>query len=268
MIEFPEFYPGSVWIAGAGPGDPGLLTLAAHDALTRADVVLHDALVAPEILSLIPAATRLIASGKRAGGVHTPQMAINAQLIALAQQSLRVLRLKGGDPFVFGRGGEEVLALTAASIPFRVIPGISAGIGGASAALLPITHRGVARSVVFATGEVGAAGGETDWASLARAADTLVLYMARGRIGVIANALIEAGRAPDEPLAFLLDATTPRARIIRSRLADAEATALTLPRAATLIVIGQTVALADLLGETSPSLPDTGHLPSQHSAQG
>ncbi|HET9148399.1 MAG TPA: uroporphyrinogen-III C-methyltransferase [Acetobacteraceae bacterium] len=267
MIAFPEFRPGTVWIAGAGPGDPGLLTLAAHDALTRADVVLHDALVAPEILALIPAATRLIASGKRAGGLHTPQLAINEQLITLARQGLRVLRLKGGDPFIFGRGGEEVLALAAAGIRFRVIPGISAGIGGASADLLPITHRGIARSVAFATGETGPAGGEPDWASLARAADTLVLYMARARIGAISRSLIEAGRSPDEPLAFLLDATTPRARIVRARLADAEAAALALPHAATLIIIGQTVTLAELLGNPAHETT-TRDLPSHNLAQG
>jgi uroporphyrin-III C-methyltransferase len=267
MIGFPEFTSGSVWIAGAGPGDPGLLTLAAYDALQRADVVLHDALVAPEILALIPATARLIASGKRAGGVHTPQLAINAQLIALARQNLRVLRLKGGDPFIFGRGGEEVLALAAAGIPFRVIPGISAGIGGASAGLLPITHRGIARSVVFATGETGAAGGEPDWAALARAADTLVLYMARARIGEIARALIEAGRARDEPLAFLLDATTPRARIVRATLGNAETTARTLPQAATLIIIGKTIALAGLLRDPAHETT-TRDLPSHHLAQG
>jgi uroporphyrin-III C-methyltransferase len=262
MIVFPEFQPGSVWIAGAGPGDPALLTLAAHDAMSRADVVLHDALVAPEILALNPATTRLIASGKRAGGIHTPQLAINADLVALARQGLRVLRLKDGDPFIFGRGGEEMLALAAASIPFRVIPGISAGIGAASAEFLPITHRGVARSVAFVTGETGEAGGEADWPALARAADTLVLYMARGRIGAIAARLIEAGRSPSQPLAFLLDATTPRSRIVRSTLAEAAATAKTLPDAATLIIIGETVALAGLFG--GDAIP----VPAHHSAQG
>ena len=202
--------------------------------------------MAPEILALIPATTRLIAAGKRAGGQHTPQLAINADLVTYARQGLRVLRLKGGDPLVFGRGGEEMLALAAASIPFRVIPGISAGIGAASAELMPITHRGIARSVIFATGETGEAGFEMDWAALGCAADVLVLYMARGRIGVIAQALIEGGRSPAEPPAFLLDATTPRARTVRCTLAEAAKVAASLPQAATLIMIGQTVALADL----------------------
>ncbi len=246
MIKFSEFERGSVWIAGAGPGDPGLLTLAVHDGLQRADVVLHDALVTPEILALIPPATRLVASGKRAGGAHTPQLSINADLVALARQDLRVLRLKGGDPLIFGRGGEEMLALAAAHIPFHVLPGISAGIGAASAELLPITHRGLARSVMFATGEIGNAGNEIDWSALGRAADTLVLYMARGRIGAIAEALIAGGRSPAETLAFLLDATTPRAQTVRCALAEAGMVAKSLPPAATLIVIGATVALADI----------------------
>ena len=144
----PLFHPGSVWLVGAGPGDPGLLTLHALHALAEADVVLHDALVPPDILALAGAA-RLEAVGKRAGGARTHQMRINQRLITLARQGLRVVRLKGGDPLVFGRGGEEALALAAAGIPFRVVPGISAGIGGTAAAGIPLTHRGLARSVVF-----------------------------------------------------------------------------------------------------------------------
>ncbi|HEX7390255.1 MAG TPA: SAM-dependent methyltransferase, partial [Acidiphilium sp.] len=167
------------------------------------------------------------------------------------------LRLKGGDPFVFGRGGEECLALAAAGIGFRVIPGISAGIGGTASALLPITHRGVARSVVFATGEAGPDGGEADFAALAHAADTLVLYMARNRIGTIAATLIEAGRDRDEPVAFLLDATTPHERVIRTTLAEAASTARALPPAATLIVIGPVVGIGAMLcPDTHSSVPN------------
>src|SRR5579875_218711 len=140
----PDFAPGSVWLVGAGPGDPGLLTLHALHALAAADVVVHDALIAPEILSLASGA--LIAAGKRAGGARTPQLRINQKLIILARQGLRVLRLKGGDPLVFGRGGEEALALAGAGIPFRIVPGISAGIGGTAGAGIPLTHRTLARS--------------------------------------------------------------------------------------------------------------------------
>jgi uroporphyrin-III C-methyltransferase len=253
-LTHPDFPPGSVWLAGAGPGDPSLLTLAALHALQTADVILHDALVAPEILALAPATTLLIATGKRAGGAQTPQLAINAQLIALAQQNLRVLRLKGGDPFIFGRGGEECLALAAASIPHRVIPGISAGIGAATAAMLPITHRGLARSVLFATGETGPTGPQVDFARLAQAADTLVLYMARNSIASIATTLIDAGRNAADPVAFLLDATTPRQQIIHTTLAQAGARARDLTTEATLIIIGPVVSLSALL---TPAAPDT-----------
>lgn len=253
MIRHPEFRPGTVWLAGAGPGDPALLTLAALHAIETADVILHDALVPGEILALAPAATRLVAAGKRAGGVHTPQLSINEELIALARQRLRVLRLKGGDPFVFGRGGEECLALAAASIDFRVIPGISAGVGATSAAHLPITHRGLARSVVFATGEAGPAGRAVDFTALARGADTLVLYMARNNIGRIAAELIAGGRPAADPLAFLLDATTPRERIVHTTLGEAEAVAATLPPAATLVVIGPVVGIAAAIAPTLPA---------------
>lgn len=258
MINHPEFNSGSVWLAGAGPGDPALLTLAALHAIKTADVILHDALVSPEILALAPAATRLLPAGKRAGTAQTPQLAINADLIALAGQNLRVLRLKGGDPFVFGRGGEECLALAAAGIAFRVIPGISAGIGATSAAGLPITHRGLARSVVFVTGETGSDGAAVDFAALGRAADTLVLYMARNNIDRIAADLIAGGRRADDDLAFLLDATTPRERIIRTTLAVAASVAATLPPAATLIVIGPVVGIAAALpGAATTEIPET-----------
>ncbi len=247
MIRHPDFAPGTVWLAGAGPGDPALLTLAALHAIATADVILHDALVSPEILALAPAATRLIPAGKRAGGEHTPQLTINAELIAYAAAQNRVLRLKGGDPFVFGRGGEECLALAAAGIAFRVIPGISAGIGATTAANLPITHRGVARSVVFATGEAGPEGAQVDFASLARSADTLVLYMARNHIAEISATLIAAGRDPEQKIAFLLDATTPREEIVHTTLGNAARTAATLRPAATLIVIGAVVEIGAML---------------------
>lgn len=265
MIRHPEFVPGTVWLAGAGPGDPTLLTLAALHAIESADVILHDALVAPEILDLASPATRLIACGKRAGGAHTPQLAINADLIALAGRNLRVLRLKGGDPFVFGRGGEECLALAAAGIEFRVIPGISAGIGGTGAAGLPVTHRGLARSVAFATGEAGAEGSQVDFAALGRAADTLVLYMARNNIGAIAARLIEGGRPATDPLAFLLDATTPREHLVRTTLAEAETVAATLPPAATLIVIGPVADIGIGFGLAAATEDD---VTPRHSAQG
>src|SRR5271166_5759995 len=202
----PRFDPGSVWLVGAGPGDPGLLTLHAAFGLARADVIVHDALVSDGILSLAPQA-RLELAGKRAGGVRTQQLGINNRLIQLARQGLRVVRLKGGDPLVFGRGGEEAVSLAAAGIAFRIVPGISAGIGATAAAGIPLTHRRLARSVAFATGHDSSGElADVDWHALSHGSEVLVFYsevlvfyMAQRRIGQIAVRLIEAGRAPNEP---------------------------------------------------------------------
>jgi uroporphyrin-III C-methyltransferase len=259
----PRFAPGSVWLVGAGPGDPGLLTLHAAAAIEAADVILHDALVAPEILALAGPVTRLEAAGKRAGkpgraqlGIN--QLAINERLIALARQGFRVVRLKGGDPLVFGRGGEEALALAAAGIPFRVVPGISAGIGATAAAAIPLTHRGLAHAAAFVTGHdrTGGLPADLDWAALARAAPVIVLYMALGTIGAIAVALIAAGRAADEPVAFLSEATTQRQLVRRATLGTAGAVGAGIAGGeATLIVIGPTVGLSDLLGPLNEAGP-------------
>ena len=198
-MDFPDlvgsrFDPGSVWLVGAGPGDPGLLTLHAAYALGQANVVVYDALVCEAILSLAPHAALELA-GKRAGGIRTQQLRINNRLIQLARQGLRVVRLKGGDPLVFGRGGEEALSLAAAGIPFRIVPGISAGIGGTAAAGIPLTHRRLARSVAFATGHDSSADlADVDWQALARGSEVLVFYMAQRRIGQIAERLMRAGR--------------------------------------------------------------------------
>jgi uroporphyrin-III C-methyltransferase len=250
------FEPGTVWLVGAGPGDPGLLTLHAARALAEADVVLHDALVSPEILALAPRA-RLEPVGKRAGGHRTPQLRINERMIRLAREGNRVVRLKGGDPLVFGRGGEEALALAAAGVRFRIIPGISAGIGGTAAAGIPVTHRGLAHSVTFVTGHDSSGGlPDLDWPALARGADVLVLYMALRRVGAIASHLRAAGRDDAEPVAFITDATTPRQRVAITTLVGAERTAAAIPSyAPTLIVIGPVVALQPLLAgwqETAP----------------
>jgi uroporphyrin-III C-methyltransferase len=250
------FEPGTVWLVGAGPGDPGLLTVRAARALADADVVLHDALVSPEILALAPQA-RLEPVGKRAGGRRTPQLRINQRLIGLAREGNRVVRLKGGDPLVFGRGGEEALALAAAGIRFRIVPGISAGIGGAAAAGIPVTHRGLAHSVAFVTGHD--AKGELpdlDWSALARGADVLVLYMALRQIGAIAACLRAVGRRADEPVAFVTEATTPRQRVTITTLADAERCAAAIPsHAPTLIIIGPVVALRPLLAAWQDTAP-------------
>jgi uroporphyrin-III C-methyltransferase len=257
-LAFPEFAPGSVWLVGAGPGDPGLLTLHAAHALACADVILHDALVAPEILALAGPAAAFEAVGKRAGRPGPAQLRINQRLIELARAGRRVLRLKGGDPFVFGRGGEEALALAAAGVPFRVVPGVTSGIGGLAYAGIPLTHRMLSPSVALVTGH-GAGSGtprEVDWAALARGTRTIVLYMGLRRLAEIAEALIDAGRDPAEPVALLSDATTARQRCVRTTLADAAAHAARMePGAPTLVVIGPVVGLCELLGEAQQIAP-------------
>lgn len=251
----PDFDPGSVWLVGAGPGDPGLLTLHALHALAAADIVLHDALISPEILALAVTA-RLEPVGKRAGGVRTHQLRINQRLIGLARQGLRVLRLKGGDPLVFGRGGEEALALAAAGIPFRIVPGVSAGMGGTASAGIPLTHRMLARSVVFATGH-DLRGEAPDVARFARA-DTLVIYMALRHAGTLAARLIEAGRAPDEGVAFVANATMASQSVTLATLDTAPSVAATLsPDDPTLIVVGPVVALRDMLRPLQQTAPVT-----------
>jgi uroporphyrin-III C-methyltransferase len=249
-LQPPSFEPGSVWLVGAGPGDPGLLTLHAAHALATADVVLHDALVPSEIVALAETPWRE-AVGKRAGGARVRQMRVNERLIALARGGKRVLRLKGGDPLIFGRGGEEALALAAAGVRFRIIPGVSAGVGGTGTAGIPLTHRSVARSVLFATGHDshGAVPESLNFDALARAADVLVFYMALRRAGEIAERLIAAGRSAIEQVAFIAEASTARQRVTTATLATAGAVAAGLPQTSpTLIVIGPVVALCEVLG--------------------
>jgi uroporphyrin-III C-methyltransferase len=254
----PRFDPGSVWLVGAGPGDPGLLTLHAAFALSQADVVVHDALVSGAILSLAPRARHEMA-GKRAGGVRTQQLRINDRLIQLAREGLRVVRLKGGDPLVFGRGGEEALSLAAAGIAFRIVPGISAGIGGTAAAGIPLTHRRLARSVAFATGHDSSGDlADVDWAALSRGSEVLVFYMAQRRIGQIAERLIEAGRAADEPVALISNATRADQDVRICTLATAGSAVAGVPAgAATLILVGPTIALRPLLADWQQTEPMT-----------
>ena len=254
----PEFAQGSVWLVGAGPGDPGLLTLHAVRALQVADVVLHDALVSRGVLAMAGPQARLEPVGKRAGRPSQQQLRINQRLIDLARQGLRVVRLKGGDPFVFGRGGEEAIALAAAGIPFRVVPGITAGTGALAYAGIPMTHREIGQAVTFVTGS-GAAGHPprgVDWAALAKASPVLVLFMALGRIGDIAAELIAAGRSPAEPVALISDATTSRQRCRLATLRTVGRAARAVrPDAATLIVIGRTVALHRILSAWQQASP-------------
>ncbi len=244
-LALPVLEPGTVWLVGAGPGDPGLLTLHAVNALRQADDVVYDALVSEAVLALAgPEATREFA-GKR-GGMRSPKQAdISERLIALARQGRRVLRLKGGDPFVFGRGGEEALALASAGIRFRVVPGITAGIGGLAYAAIPATTRDTNRAVILATGHAArGAVDDCDWAALARTGLPIILYMGMTFLDEIAAALMGGGLSPDTPVAIVTDATTPGQRVSVTRLAVARAAADARGLAAPAIVaIGDIVDL-------------------------
>ncbi len=219
-----EFAKGEVWLVGAGPGDAGLLTLHAVEALRAADVVVHDALVSAEVLEYA-AGAELVFLGKRGGQPSPKQPEINARLVAEAQAGRRVVRLKGGDPFMFGRGAEEVLALVAAGVRFRVVPGITAGIGGLAYAGIPVTSRDVNSSVIFLTGHdhTGLSPEGIDWAAVGKAAGMIVLYMAMRHMGKISDKLIAGGLAADTPVAVVMSASTPEMRVLDTTLARAAA---------------------------------------------
>lgn len=246
LPNMPEFLPGTVWLAGAGPGDPGLLTLLAAQALSLADVIVFDALVDESILALAGEHAVLEYAGKRGGKPSPKQRDISLRLVELAREGKRVLRLKGGDPFVFGRGGEEALALVAAGVPFRVVPGISAGIGGLAYAGIPVTHRDSNSAVTFVTGHNtnGEVPDGLDWEALARGSPVLVFYMALKHLGQIRGRLLDAGRPPQEAVAIVSKASTPEQRVLETTLADclgdAEGSGIEPPA---LLVVGEVVRL-------------------------
>jgi uroporphyrinogen III methyltransferase/synthase len=248
---------GVVHLVGAGPGDPGLLTLRAARLIRRADVIVHDALVSDRVLALAAPTADLIAVGKRAGQRGVPQDAINRLLVELAGRARVVVRLKGGDPFVFGRGGEEALALAAAGVRFAVVPGVTAALGAAAYASIPLTHRSLASAVTLVAGheEDGRPGGRVAWDALAAAGGTLAIYMGLGRLGEIARRLLDAGRAPDSPCAVISWGTLPRQRTITAPLsAIAERAAAACAEAPALIIVGDVVALRDRLDLSARSL--------------
>jgi uroporphyrin-III C-methyltransferase len=250
LYGLPEFLPGWVWLTGAGPGDPGLLTLHAVNALQQADCVVYDALVSEDILSLMRSEATRIYSGKRGGKPSLRQEGISRQLVALAQENKRVLRLKGGDPFVFGRGGEEAQSLVQAQIPFRLIPGISAGIGGLGYAGIPVTHREVNHAVTFVTGHLAGKNAPEllDWASIAKATPVIVIYMAMSRLAAIADLLMQAGRDAGEKIAIVTHATMPEQRVVTGTLGAAAALVAKYDlQPPSIIVIGDVVDLHDEL---------------------
>lgn len=215
----PTFDRGTVWLVGAGPGDPGLLTLHALNALALADVIVHDALVDPQILALARPDAVLEHAGKRGGRASVAQTDITDRLITLAKAGRRVLRLKGGDPFIFGRGGEEAQALSEAGIFFRIIPGVSSGLASLAIHGIPATTRDTNHAVILATGHC-AEGQETDWGALARAGVPIVLYMGVTNVVAIVSALIEGGLDAATPVLIVHSATTIGEDVMEARLGD------------------------------------------------
>jgi uroporphyrin-III C-methyltransferase len=258
-LALPAFEKGWVWLVGAGPGDPGLITALGAHAIRQADAILYDALIDDALLALArPDATRIYA-GKRAGVKSCKQSDISGMLIALAREGKRVLRLKGGDPFVFGRGGEEAQMLARAGIKFRIVPGVTAGIGGLAYAGIPLTHRDTNHAVLFLTGH-GADGKlpSLDWDAIARAAPTIVLYMARRTAPDIAARLIAAGRCTEEPGAIVANAARPGQHVTVTTLAGL-GEAMAQSSAPAIVAIGENVRLReslDWLKTLEPSLAD------------
>ncbi len=243
-FSLPRMEAGWVWLAGAGPGEPGLASLLTLCAIAEADVVMSDALVSEQLLLLARPDAKIVAAGKRAGQAYPRQTVISSQLIGFARKGLKVLRLKGGDPLVFGRGGEEALALVRAAIPFRIVPGVSAGTGALAYAGIPVTHRETNQAVTFLTGH-GADGKvpDHDWRALSEASPTLVFYMARKTAGDIASKLIGAGRSPDEPAAVISCGTLSDQQTRLTSLAELGPAAAESENPA-IIVIGENVRLS------------------------
>ncbi|THF57682.1 uroporphyrinogen-III C-methyltransferase [Pseudothauera rhizosphaerae] len=249
--------PGHVYLVGAGPGDPELLTLRGARLVAGADAVVYDNLVSPLILDLAPAAAGRIYVGKKAADHTLPQDEINALLIRLAREGRRVVRLKGGDPFIFGRGGEEMEALIAAGITVEVVPGVTAAAGIAAYAGIPLTHREHAQSVVFTTGFLKDGALDLDWPMLARPNQTLVIYMGVSRLAEICARLVEHGLAPGTPACVIERGTTARQRAAVGTLADLAARVAEAGiRPPALTVVGGVVGLYPRLAWFHPAGED------------
>ena len=239
----------TVALVGAGPGDPGLITVRGLALLRACDAVVYDRLVAPELVDEVPA------GAIRLSRELLDQDEINDLLVDLGTQGLAVVRLKGGDPFVFGRGGEEALALAAAGVPFEVVPGISSLAAVPASAGIPVTHRGLSQTVTLSTAH-GEDGGEPDYDALARTGGTLVLFMGLGRLDELARGLIDAGLDADTPAAVVSRGTRTDQQVATAPL-DAIAEAAVGLRSPALLVVGEVVQLADVLGSSRPLLTAT-----------
>jgi uroporphyrin-III C-methyltransferase/precorrin-2 dehydrogenase/sirohydrochlorin ferrochelatase len=244
---------GEAWLVGAGPGDPELLTLKGFQILQQAEVVLHDRLVSPGVLAYARRDAELIEVGKTGGGPSTSQAIINELLVSRVRAGQRVCRLKGGDPFVFGRGGEEAAALAAAGLPFQVVPGITAALGCGAYAGIPLTHRGLATAIVLATGELAADSPAPDWPLLARPGSTAVIYMATRKLADVAAKLIAAGRPASTPAAVVAAGTLPGQQVVRATLdglaAAVASVGLTPPA---VLIVGEVTDLAAMIGWFTP----------------
>ncbi|ARQ10559.1 uroporphyrinogen-III C-methyltransferase [Rhizobium etli] len=246
VSHLPALEPGSVWLVGAGPGDPGLLTLLAARGLAEADVIVHDALVNEDCLRLAHPDAELEYAGKRGGKPSAKQRDISLRLVELARAGKRVLRLKGGDPLVFGRGGEEALTLVEHNIPFRIVPGITAGIGGLAYAGIPVTHREINHAVTFLTGHdsSGIVPDRIDWEAIGKGSPVIVMYMAMKHIAQISANLIASGRSPSEPVAFVCNAATGAQQVLETTLGQAtEAVTASGVEPPAVVVVGEVVRL-------------------------
>lgn len=234
---------GKVFLVGAGPGDPELLTLKAAKVLRSADVVLHDELVSPEILRIIPASARLVNVGKRAGKTSTPQAEINRLLVENALLGLQVVRLKGGDPFIFGRGGEELEALRQAGMEVEIVPGITAALGAAAAIQVPLTHRELSSTLIFVTGSSKRSDHVANWPDRIPANATVVVYMPGDDLGALQTRLLRSGVLRETPCALISAATSESEQSHITTVANlADSPQLAAPR---LAIIGEVVRLAD-----------------------
>ncbi|EMZ1489204.1 uroporphyrinogen-III C-methyltransferase [Vibrio cholerae] len=238
-----QLQAGEVALVGAGPGDPELLTVKALSYLQQADVVLYDYLVSDEIMALIPSETILVCVGKRAGHHSVPQEKTNQLLVDFARQGYRVVRIKGGDPFMFGRGGEELEMLFEAGVKFQVVPGITAAAGATAYAGIPLTHRDYAQSALFVTGHLKAQAEDLDWSTLARGKQTLVIYMGLSNAAAIAEQLQLHGRQASTPVAIIERGTQVNQQVLIGTLQTLPSLA-SQAQSPALIVVGEVVALA------------------------
>jgi uroporphyrin-III C-methyltransferase len=254
---FPIFEAGWVWLVGAGPGAPGLMSLLCYHAMQNCDVVVYDALVNPDILRWVKSGVVLEYAGKRGGKPSPVQQDISLRLIELAHSGKRVLRLKGGDPFMFGRGGEESQALAKAKIPFRIVPGITAGVGGLAYAGIPSTHRDTNHSVIFLTGHdaSGKMPANVNWQAVAKASPVIVMYMAVKHLGEIAQALMEGGRDAGDPVTIISNASLPQQKVTSTTLKQAGAfVAEHNPPTPAIVVVGHASDWREMLDWYSPAL--------------